>query len=383
MAEKKQFKAESKRLLDLMINSIYTHKEIFLRELISNASDATDKLYYKALTENISEINKSDLTIDLAFDKENRTLTVTDHGIGMNKEELEEHLGTIANSGSFKFKNETESDDIDIIGQFGVGFYYNSLGLLSDAGHNLGDVASLILAMLAFRLEKIHSNSRYTYGYKKSTILVSLLNAVILLVAVGIIIAESIDKLFYPVAVDGSAIAWTAGVGVVINALTAWLFMKDKDKDLNVKGAYLHMAADALVSIGVVASGIIIMYTGWSIVDPIIGLGIAVVIVISTWGLLRDSLRLSLDGVPVGIDINEIRQIILDQPGVESCHHLHIWALSTTETALTAHIVIDNMERMEEIKHLIKARLEEADIHHVTLEFECEGVPCETENDCF
>lgn len=106
-----------------MINSIYTHKEIFLRELISNASDATDKLYYKALTENISEINKSDLTIDLAFDKENRTLTVTDHGIGMNKEELEEHLGTIANSGSFKFKNETESDDIDIIGQFGVGFY--------------------------------------------------------------------------------------------------------------------------------------------------------------------------------------------------------------------------------------------------------------------
>ena len=116
MAEKKQFKAESKRLLDLMINSIYTHKEIFLRELISNASDAT-------LTENISEINKSDLTIDLAFDKENRTLTVTDHGIGMNKEELEEHLGTIANSGSFKFKNETESDDIDIIGQFGVGFY--------------------------------------------------------------------------------------------------------------------------------------------------------------------------------------------------------------------------------------------------------------------
>lgn len=270
-----------------------------------------------------------------------------------------------------------------VIVEFGVGFYYNSLGLLSDAGHNLGDVASLILAMLAFRLEKIHSNSRYTYGYKKSTILVSLLNAVILLVAVGIIIAESTDKLFYPVAVDGSAIAWTAGVGVVINALTAWLFMKDKDKDLNVKGAYLHMAADALVSIGVVASGIIIMYTGWSIVDPIIGLGIAVVIVISTWGLLRDSLRLSLDGVPVGIDINEIRQIILDQPGVESCHHLHIWALSTTETALTAHIVIDNMERMEEIKHLIKARLEEADIHHVTLEFECEGVPCETENDCF
>ena len=253
-----------------------------------------------------------------------------------------------------------------VIVEFGVGFYYNSLGLLSDAGHNLGDVASLVLAMLAFRLQKVHPNSRYTYGYKKSTILVSLLNAVILLVAVGIIIAESIDKLFHPVSVDGSAIAWTAGVGVVINALTAWLFMKDKDKDLNVKGAYLHMAADALVSVGVVASGIIITYTGWSIIDPIIGLGIAVVIIVSTWGLLHDSLRLSLDGVPVGIDAQKIQQIIMEQPGVENCHHLHIWALSTTETALTAHIVIDNITQLEEVKQHIKEALEEAEKFGVT-----------------
>ena len=207
-----------------------------------------------------------------------------------------------------------------VIVEFGVGFYYNSLGLLSDAGHNLGDVASLVLAMLAFRLQKVHPNSRYTYGYKKSTILVSLLNAVILLVAVGIIIAESVDKLFHPVSVDGSAIAWTAGVGVVINALTAWLFMKDKDKDLNVKGAYLHMAADALVSVGVVVSGIIITYTGWSIIDPIIGLGIAVIIIVSTWGLLHDSLRLSLDGVPVEIDAQKIQQLIMEQPGVETLY---------------------------------------------------------------
>lgn len=263
-----------------------------------------------------------------------------------------------------------------VIVEFGVGFYYNSLGLLSDAGHNLGDVASLVLAMLAFRLQKVHPNSRYTYGYKKSTILVSLLNAVILLVAVGIIIAESIDKLFHPVSVDGSAIAWTAGVGVVINALTAWLFMKDKDKDLNVKGAYLHMAADALVSVGVVASGIIITYTGWSIIDPIIGLGIAVVIIVSTWGLLHDSLRLSLDGVPVGIDAQKIQQLIMEQPGVENCHHLHIWALSTTETALTAHIVIDNITQLEEVKQHIKEALEEAGIHYATLEFEDEKTTC-------
>ena len=266
-----------------------------------------------------------------------------------------------------------------VIVEFGVGFYYNSLGLLSDAGHNLGDVASLVLAMLAFRLQKVHPNSRYTYGYKKSTILVSLLNAVILLVAVGIIIAESVDKLFHPVSVDGSAIAWTAGVGVVINALTAWLFMKDKDKDLNVKGAYLHMAADALVSVGVVASGIIITYTGWSIIDPIIGLGIAVVIIVSTWGLLHDSLRLSLDGVPVGIDAQKIQQLIMEQPGVENCHHLHIWALSTTETALTAHIVIDNITQLEEVKQHIKEALEEAGIHHATLEFEDERATCSNE----
>lgn len=266
-----------------------------------------------------------------------------------------------------------------VVVEFLVGFYYDSLGLLSDAGHNLGDVASLVLAMLAFRLEKVHPNSHYTYGYKKSTVLVSLLNAVILLVAVGVIIAESINKLLHPVAVDGSAIAWTAGIGVIINAVTAWFFMKDKDKDLNVKGAYLHMAADAFVSIGVVVSGIIIMHTGWNYIDPIIGLGIAVIIVVSTWGLLHDSLRLSLDGVPTGIDTQKIRQLIMAQPGVRNCHHLHIWAISTTETALTAHIVTDDVTQMEEVKHRIRQALEQAGIHHATLEFDDKETTCEEE----
>lgn len=263
-----------------------------------------------------------------------------------------------------------------VIVEFGIGFYYHSLSLLSDAGHNLGDVASLVLAMLALRLTKVHPNSIYTYGYKKSTILVSLLNAVILLVTVGIIVAESIHKLAHPVAVEGAAIAWTAGVGVVINAVTAWLFLKNKNKDLNVKGAYLHMAADTLVSVGVVISGIIIMYTGWAILDPIIGLLIAVIIVVSTWSLLRDSLRLSLDGVPVGMDSEKIKKIILSQPGVVNCYHLHIWAISTTETALTAHVAIAHMEQMKEIKHAIKQALSQAGITHATLEFECEGVSC-------
>lgn len=270
---------------------------------------------------------------------------------------------------------------IFVAAEFIAGFFFNSLGLLSDAGHNLSDVASLILAMLAFRLAKVHPTSKYTYGYKKSTVLVSLLNAVILLIAVGIIISESISKLVNPQPVEGGAIAWVAGIGVIINAVTAWLFMKDKDRDLNVKGAYLHMAADALVSVGVVASGIIIIYTGWYIVDPIIGILIALIIVYSTWGLLRDSLRLSLDGVPIGTDANEVEKVILSVPGVKDVHHVHIWAISTTETALTAHIRIDDTTQMETIKDEIKHRLLLAEIQHATLEFETVDHPC-TESCC-
>ena len=263
-----------------------------------------------------------------------------------------------------------------VVAEFLAGFWYNSLGLLSDAGHNLGDVASLVLAMLAFRLAKVQPTSRYTYGYKKSTVLVSLLNAVILLVAVGIIIGESVGKLFHPQPVEGDAIAWVAGIGVVINAVTAWLFMKDKDKDLNVKGAYLHMAADALVSVGVVVSGLVIARTGWYVIDPIIGLLIALIIIYSTWGLLRDSLRLSLDGVPVGTDIRKVENAIREVPGVEDVHHLHIWAISTTETALTAHIVIKDTNQMETVKHEIKHELEHVGVQHATLEFETTGACC-------
>ena len=242
-----------------------------------------------------------------------------------------------------------------VVIEFAAGFWFDSLALLSDAGHNLSDVVSLVLALLAFRLAKVKANERYTYGYKKSTILVSLLNAVILLVAVGAIVIESIHKLNNPAVVPGGAIAWVAGAGVLINAFTAFLFMKDKEKDLNVKGAYLHMAADALVSVGVLVAGIVISRTGWYIIDPIIGLIVAVVILISTWNLLHDSLRLTLDGV----------------------HHIHIWAISTTENALTAHIVLKQPESMQEVKHLIRHRLEDFGIGHATLEFEVPGEHCE------
>lgn len=262
-----------------------------------------------------------------------------------------------------------------VITEFGAGLWFNSLALLSDAGHNLSDVVSLALALLAFKLAKVKSNDKYTYGYKKSTILVSLLNAVILLIAVGAILVESIEKLRHPAEVPGTAIAWVAGVGIIINGITAMLFMKDKEKDLNVKGAYLHMAADALVSVGVLASGLIISWTGFYIIDPIIGILVAIAILVSTWRLLHDSIRLSLDGVPVGIDTENVIGIIDSTPGVKSVHHVHIWAISTTEVALTAHIVTEQIEEMEDIKEEIRHRLTDSGINHATLEFDIVNKP--------
>ncbi|MDR0974047.1 MAG: cation diffusion facilitator family transporter [Prevotellaceae bacterium] len=266
--------------------------------------------------------------------------------------------------------------------EFGVGLWANSLALLSDAGHNLSDVVGLALAMFAFRLSRVKASDRYTYGYEKSTILVSLCNAVILLLAVGAIFIESIHKLWSPTDVAGTAIAWTAGIGVVVNGVTAMLFLRDRQRDLNVKGAYLHMLADAMVSIGVLVSGIVITHTGWYVIDPIIGIGVALIILISTWKLLRDSLRLSLDGVPAGINIEKIAQLIRNVPDVESVHHIHIWALSTTEVALTAHVVTRTLNDMEQTKHDIKETLESHGIGHATLEFELNSAPCGNESHC-
>lgn len=257
-----------------------------------------------------------------------------------------------------------------VIVEFSVGMIYGSMGLMSDAGHNLSDVAGLLLAMLAFRLAQVHATPHYTYGYKKSTVLISLLNSVILLVAVGVIVAESIGRMLHPAPVEGAAIAWTAGVGVIINGFTAWLFLKDKERDLNIKGAYLHMAADALVSVGVLVSGVVISFTGWTIVDPIVALVVAAVIVISVWSLTRDSLRLSLDGVPVGIDVGELERTMCAVDEVISVHHIHVWAISTTENALTAHVVLADLNRMEETKCALKLHLAESGIGHATLEFE-------------
>lgn len=263
----------------------------------------------------------------------------------------------------------------------GVGIWKNSLSLLSDAGHNLSDVFSLALVLIGFYLARRAANSHYTYGYKKSTILISLLNALLLLVAVGIIIAESVHKLRTPTTIDGVAISWTAGIGILVNGITTLLLLRGQQNDLNIRGAFLHMAADTLVSAGVVISGIIIAFTGWYIIDPIISLVIALVILISTWELLHDSVRLALDGVPEDVDIDHLREHIVSIPHVEGVHHIHVWAMSTTENALTAHVVVDDMQHAHEAVQQIKQTLSHEGITHVTLETETQDDMCE-EKDC-
>lgn len=264
-----------------------------------------------------------------------------------------------------------------VIIEAGAGFIFNSLGLLSDAGHNLSDVFSLLLSLFAFRMSKHRSTEHFTYGYKKSTVLVSLLNAIILLIAVGAIIIESIYKLKQPEQVSGAAVSWTAGIGILVNGVTAWLLMKNQKHDLNVRGAFLHMAMDTLVSVGVVISGIIIMLTGFVLIDTFISLVIALLILASTWKLLKESLFLSLDAVPEGIDMQEAGKHIAQVPGVESFHHFHVWAMSTTENAATIHIVLKELSQMEEVKHAVKEELREHGIHHSTVECETPGSHCE------
>ncbi len=268
-----------------------------------------------------------------------------------------------------------------VVVEAAAGFIGNSLGLLSDAGHNLSDVFSLLLAMVALKLASSHATKRYTYGHRKASVLISLLNAIILLVAVGAIIVESIGKFFNPAEVNGTLIIWTATVGIVINGLTAWALSRQQQHDINTRGAFLHMLADTLVSIGVVVSGIVIKYTGWSIVDPIIGIVIALVILVSTWNLLSESLRMSTDAVPEGFDVDDIAQKIESQEGVLNVHHLHIWPISTTETALTCHIVIPEAAMLEEVTDRVKHLLDDLGIHHSTLELETRSSHCH-EHEC-
>jgi cobalt-zinc-cadmium efflux system protein len=260
-----------------------------------------------------------------------------------------------------------------VIFQIVVGFRINSLSLLSDALHNFADVVALALSLLAFKLASVKATDRYTFGYKKASILVALFNALVLLVSVGAIGYEAIMRFFHPEPQQGLTIAMVSGVGIIINGVSAFQFFRDKDSDLNVKSAFAHLAADAVVSLGLVVGGILIHYTGWIWIDPVLSLIVALVIIWGTWSLTKDTLRLSLAGVPNDIDLQKVKEEILESPEVASVHHLHVWAISTTENALTAHVVLNQVidfQKINTLKRTIKHHLEHVNIHHATLEFE-------------
>lgn len=220
-----------------------------------------------------------------------------------------------------------------------AGVMFGSLALLADAGHNLSDVLGLLLAWGGHYLSRLPSTSRRTYGWRSTSILAALGNALLLLVAIGGISWEAIERIGQPTPVVGQAVIWVAGIGVLINGFTTMLFVRGRKHDLNLEGAFLHMAADTAVSVGVVISGLVIMLTGASWIDPVTSLLIALAIFIGTWGLLRQSLNMILQAVPEGIDTNAVREFLAAQPEVCNVHDLHIWAMSTTEVALTVHVV--------------------------------------------
>jgi cobalt-zinc-cadmium efflux system protein len=222
----------------------------------------------------------------------------------------------------------------------GAGFYSGSMALVADAGHNLSDVLSLALAWGASVLARRPAGDRFTYGFKSSTILAALANAALLLIAIGGILYETINRIGAPPAVEGRTMMAVAGLGILVNAATALLFARGRKNDINIRGAYLHMAADAIVSLGVVAAGALVLLTGQRWIDPVTSLVIVAVIGWGTWGLLKDSVKLGLNAVPEHIDEASVRAHLAALPGVDRVHDLHIWPMSTTEAALTAHLVM-------------------------------------------
>lgn len=253
-----------------------------------------------------------------------------------------------------------------------AGFAANSLALLADAGHNLVDVLSLLLAWGAHALAGSKPTHRRTYGLRRSTILASLISAVALYGALGAMAWEAVGRFQSEAPVAGKIMIIVAAVGMFINGLTALLFARDRHNDLNIRGAFLHMAADALVSLGVVLTGVVLMYSGWLWLDPAISLVIIAVVLASGWGLLRESLNLSVDAVPSHIDARQVRDYLENLPGVESMHDLHIWGMSTTETALTAHLVMPAGDGFSDrfLSETSSALHERFAIHHATLQIE-------------
>lgn len=265
-----------------------------------------------------------------------------------------------------------------------AGVLSNSMALLADAGHNLSDVLCLLMAWGASVLVKRRPTLQYTYGFGSSTILAALANAVLLLVAAGAISWEAVQRLSAPPPVAGMTMIVVAGLGILINGFTAWLFASGGERDVNIRGAYLHMAADAAISFGVVVAGIAMLMTGWNWLDPVVSLVLVAAIVWATWGLLRDSTRLALHGVPAGIDPARVQNRLAALPGVASLHDLHIWPMSTTETALTCHLVMPGGHPGDAfILQATRMLNDEFEIRHATLQFEVgNDIPCGLEDSC-
>ncbi|MFL9994603.1 cation diffusion facilitator family transporter [Paraburkholderia sediminicola] len=256
-----------------------------------------------------------------------------------------------------------------VVVQAVYGVIAHSTALLADAGHNLSDVLGLLLAWGATWLVARRPSARYTFGYGSSSILASLANAALLLFACGVIVAEAIERLMNPAPVAGLVVFVVATVGVVVNGFSAWLFMRGQKDDLNIRGAFLHMAADAAISAAVAISGLVILYTNWTWLDPVMSLLVVAVVVYGTWGLLRDSVRMALDAVPPGVDLQRIRDYLAGQPGVTDVHDLHVWALSTTGNALSAHLVMPAGHPGDEsIDGIVVTLRERFSMHHATLQ---------------
>ena len=263
------------------------------------------------------------------------------------------------------------------------GVIANSMALLADAGHNLSDVFGLLMAWGAATLARKAPTSRFTYGLRSSSILAALANAILLLIAVGAIAWEAIQRISHPEPVAGTTVMVVAGIGIIINGVTASLFMSGRHDDLNIRGAYLHMAADAVVSSGVLAAGLVILLTGWHWIDPVVSLVIAGVIVWGTWALLRDSVNLALNAVPPSIDPDKVRVYLEGLGGVARIHDLHIWPMSTTETALTCHLVMPGKHPGDAfLRHAADGLAHRFKIAHATLQIEHgDGEVCALEPD--
>lgn len=290
------------------------------------------------------------------------------HGVGGH------HHGPV-DTGDWRYAVGLIVNLVFVVCEFGAGLWADSSALMADAGHNLSDVLGLAMAGGAAWLARRAAGSKRTYGYGKATVLAALGNALLLIFACGAIAFEAIRRLAEPAQVASGVIMIVAGIGFVINLGTALMFMKDQHKDLNVRGAYLHMMSDAAVSLGVVVAGAVILLTGWAVIDALVSLAIVAVVLISTWGLLKDSVNLALDAVPNGVEVDQVREAFVALPGVSAVHDLHVWSLSTSDTALTAHLVHDRPDAdalLIEAQAVARSRF---NISHTTFQLESGALP--------